>query len=560
MKRRFRVLSLALLSLVLAVAIGACGGGEGGGQQGGGSGTKGASGQVKQGGEMVYTLTSFPDFLDPALSYTVEGWETLWLVYTPLLTYPHESGAAGAKLIPGLAESLPKISPDGTTYDLKLRSGMKYSDGSPVKASDFEHTIKRILKLESGGSAFYTGIKGAEEYVKGKDNDADITGIETNDETGDITITLNEPDGTFSNVLAMDFAGVVPGDTPFENMTKNPPPGTGPYKLANVTVGRQHQLERNPEFSIPGVPRGNLDQITIKVNKSTSRQAQDVITGQTDGMDDPPPPDLLPQIRQQQKDRYREEVTVSTYYFFLNQRIKPFDNPKAREAVNVGVDKPALARLFGGLLAPGCNFLPPGMPGYQRIEPCPWGNPNQPPDLNRARQLLQESGEAGTEVTVYGNDEPETKRVTEAFADMLDQIGFKTQVKILDGSVYFQAIGDQKTKAQAGFANWFQDFPHPANFMFLVNGKSIQPTNNQNFGNVDDPEITQGIEDLKQEADISKAAPQWASLDRKLVERAHVVPYGHRKLTVFLGPKMNFAECSLFHPVYNKDFSSFCLK
>ena len=67
-------------------------------------------------------------------------------------------------------------------------------------------------------------------------------------------------------------------------------------------------------------------------------------------------------------------------------------------------------------------------------------------------------------------------------------MGFDATPKIIDGGVYFQTIGNAKTKAQTGFANWFQDFPHPQNFMFLVDGKSIQPTNNQNYGNVDDPE------------------------------------------------------------------------
>ena len=55
---------------------------------------------------------------------------------------------------------------DGKTYKLKLRSGLKYSDGKAVKASDFEHSIKRVLNLESGGSSFYLSIVGAEKYIK----------------------------------------------------------------------------------------------------------------------------------------------------------------------------------------------------------------------------------------------------------------------------------------------------------------------------------------------------------------------------------------------------------
>ena len=76
-------------------------------------------------------MTSFPDYVDPQLSYTVEGWEVLWNVYTPLLTYKHAKGEDGTQVVPGLAEDMPEISPDGKTYKLKLRPNMKYSDGTP---------------------------------------------------------------------------------------------------------------------------------------------------------------------------------------------------------------------------------------------------------------------------------------------------------------------------------------------------------------------------------------------------------------------------------------------
>ena len=64
-----------------------------------------------------------------------------------------------------------------------------------------------MLNLESGGSAFFLGIEGAQEYVDAGKCDGDISGIETDDKTGKITINLTEPDGSFSHVLGMWFAG-----------------------------------------------------------------------------------------------------------------------------------------------------------------------------------------------------------------------------------------------------------------------------------------------------------------------------------------------------------------
>jgi len=546
---------LGLLLTLLTVTAG-CGGDDSGG---GGSASSG-----REGGSITLAQTSQPDYLDPALSYTVNGWEPMWLVYTPLLTYAREEGAAGSKLIPGLAQELPEVTKDGLTYRLTLRKGLEYSDGSPANASDFEHTVKRVLNLESGGSAFFLGIEGAEDYVKNGKAEADIPGIEADDDTGRITIHLSAPDGTFSNVLAMNFVGLVPGNTPFKNLTKDPPPGVGPYVIAESVPNRQFVMKRSRRFDIPGIPAGRIDTLTTQIVKSLARQAQGVIDGDIDYMQDPPPADMKPEIRAKYSDRYEEYVTVSTFYFFMNSRTPPFDDPKVRQAVNYGVDKPALARIYAGEMQPGCSFLPPGMPGSDDaldVADCPWGDPNKPPNLEKARQLIEEAGADGAKVQVWGNSDDPTPLVTQAYADMLNKIGLKAEPKIIDGGVYFQTIGNAKTAPQTGFANWYQDFPHPKNFMFLIDGASIQPTNNQNFGNVDDPEITKGIAELNREPELTPdVVDRWKDLNRKVVERAWVVPFGHRKLSTFLSERMDFDNCSLFHPVYANDYSSFCLK
>ena len=108
---------LLLVACLSLFVIAACGGDD----DDGSSGSSGSSGGAKKGGSITISQTSQPDYMDPALTYTVNGIEPLWLVYTPLITYAREEGQAGAKLIPGLAEALPEISEDGMTYKLKLR-------------------------------------------------------------------------------------------------------------------------------------------------------------------------------------------------------------------------------------------------------------------------------------------------------------------------------------------------------------------------------------------------------------------------------------------------------
>ena len=83
------------------------------------------------------------DYLDPQQAYTGQAWWAMYDVYETLLTYRHVDGAAGYKLVPGLAQSMPTVSGHGKVYKFTLRKGLKYSDGSPVLASDFKWAIKR---------------------------------------------------------------------------------------------------------------------------------------------------------------------------------------------------------------------------------------------------------------------------------------------------------------------------------------------------------------------------------------------------------------------------------
>jgi len=550
--RKFGRHALTLLFAALsAFAIVACGGDDEnvGGSEGG-----------KQGGSITIGMASQPDYLDPASAYTVNAWESQWMVYTPPFTYKRAEGADGTEIIPGLAKDLPKVSEDGLTYEFTLRGGLEYSDGTPVKASDFEHTIKRVLIQESGGSGFFLGIVGAEEYADAGKEDGDIEGIVTDDESGRVTIELTEPDGTFTNVLATNFAGMVPGDTSFKILSKDPPPGVGPYKYTKSVPNREYVMEKNERFDLPGIPKGNVDRITTKIIKSQERITQDVISGQLDYSHDPPPADLLPEVRSKYSDRYREFEVADVRFFFMNPNLPPFDDERVREAVNYAIDKRAIARLYGGLLEPSCNYLPKAMPGYEEIDPCPYGDPDAAPDVEKARELVEEAGATGEPVTVWGNTDNPTDKVTEYYADVLNKIGLDAEPRIVDASVFFQTIGNVKTEAQTGYAGWFEDFPHPANFFQLVTRVGIQPTNANNFGRIDDPEITAGYEELKQEPRLADVTDEWAELDAKLVERAYVAPYGQAKESLLLSERMDFENCALVHPLYKLDYSSLCLK
>jgi peptide/nickel transport system substrate-binding protein len=500
-----------------------------------------------------------PDYLDPGEGYTTQSAEATWVSYTPLYTYAHKSGAPGGAVIPGLATGPPKISDDGKTYEMTLRKGLTYSDGTPVKASDLRFSIQRAIKLPWGGKSFYTQyIKGADAFDTGKATT--ISGIQADDATGKITISLVKPYGAFLNVLAFPSSSLLPKSTPIKNMSNHPPPGVGPYILKNVVPNHGFTAVINPKFAsfkIPGIPVAK-NNVKVIVASNTNTEGEQVLNNTADVFDWAD--QLSPSLEQQaekQTSRFKKIATASTYYFFLNTKTKPFNNQKAREAVNWAVDRRALSRLNSGNFTPTCYFLPPGIVGHP-TGPCPYGDPNQPPNLAKAKQVLAASGMKGAKVTVWGQQRDPRVSFINYYTDVLNKIGFKAKAKFIADAQYFPTIGNLKLNPQTGFADWNQDFPNPSDFYLLMDAKSIQPTNNQNFSQVDDPKVQSALAKLNPvpASQLDSVAKDWTDLDTYLAKKAYIVSFGNQEVPQFMSDKMNFSTVA-FNPVYGNDWSTF---
>jgi len=547
-----RAITILGITAITASGVSACGGTK--------SQTAGNSATAGKGGEVNVTMTSFPDYVDPQLSYTVEGWEVLWNTYIPLLTYRHQKGDPGTDVVPGLAKGMPEISPDGNTYKLTLRPNMKYSDGTPIKASDFTYAIKRLFKANSGGSVFYEGIVGAKDFAEDKADS--ISGIVADDSTGDITITLENPNGTFTNVLGLVFAAPVPPSTPLDKeATNNPPPSSGPFVITKVDAPNTLTMERNPQFKTvqdagaSEVADALVDKIVVTQNKNNSAQVTGVEQNTIDYMNDPPDADRLPEVKARFSDRFRMEESINTYYFWMNNQTAPFNDVRVRQAVNYAIDPEALNRVFGGRLHPTQQILPPGMPGYDEFTLYPG------PDMEKAKQLLAEANPADKNITVWTDDEPDRKRIGEYYHDLLNQLGFNAQLKVISGDVYFTTIGNLSTPdLDTGFADWFQDFPHPDDFFRpLLNGDNILPTNNSNYSQAKIPENDATMDKLVQQQLTDDIKKQYAELDKSYMQQAVWAPYGNEQATTFLSDRLDFDK-SYRHLLFSQDFTSFALK
>ncbi|MGZ4335251.1 MAG: ABC transporter substrate-binding protein [Gaiellaceae bacterium] len=548
----------AVVAAGLALVVSACGGGGGGG--GSSSSTTSAQGKTFSVLKVVWGTT---DYMDPGLSYRLESWQIFQDVYLGLLAKQYQTCGVGdcTKIIPALAQSLPVVNKAGTDFKFTLRKGLKYSNGETVKASDFKNSIIRDFKLNSPGIGFYSNIAGTAACEANPTKCSDISGIIVDDKAGTVEIKLMAPQSDFEYILTTFFSALVPSSTPDKDTENPPPPAAGPYYITSYKPSRSWVAQRNPHYKpIPGIPTGNPDKIVALMTDDLAQSAQYVESGQYNYDENLLPTDRLKQLQSKYGSQIRLWRTPSTYYFAMNERTPPFDNLKARQAVNYAINRQTLVNLRGGLGVPTWNFLPPTYPQYKKITPTPY-----PYNLSKAKELVKASGTAGMTVGVYTiSDDVVDKNQGEYLAQQLSKIGWKTKLHELAGANYFVIIGNQATKAQIMWTDWFEDYPYPTDwFDVLENGANIHQVHNNNNSNVNFKDTNNEIVRLghlaPEQAFSSSTTADWAALDKKLmVQYASEAPFLNGVLTSFFSSKTD-PNCDVFDDLFD-DPAEMCLK
>ncbi len=556
-KRWSSVLGAAAVVAMLAVIAAGCGSSN----KKSASSTSSSSSSSGKTFDTLHVVWGDTDYMDPGLSYRLESWQLFQNIYEGLVVQKHAAGAASTDIVPAIAESMPTVSSDAKDYKFTLRKGLKYSNGKPVKASDFPATIVRDFNMNSPGVGFYSNIVGSDGCEKNPTTCKSISGIVADDSAGTVEIKLQKPQSDFLYVMSLPFSALVPKGTPAKPLTNPPPPSNGPYVMTSYQPHKSFVIKRNPNYkagSIPTVPQGNPDQVIGTITDDLAASAQKVISGSADYDENLLPTDRLSSIQKKYGDQVKFFTTPSTYYFFMNQRTPPFNNLKARQAVNYGIDRDQLVKIRGGLGKTTQNFLPPTYPQYKKIT-------KYTHDVAKAKQLVQQSGTKGMKVTVYTIGDTEIDKATgEYLQGVLKEIGWNAGIRELAGGTYFTIIGNQATKAQIGFTDWFQDYPYPTDwFGVLQDGTKITETHNNNNSNVNVPAVNKEIARLSHlppdQASSSSTNDAWAKLDSDLmVKYASQVPYLNGLLTDFFSSRMD-PSCNVITNFYS-DFSQYCLK
>ena len=350
-----------------------------------------------------------------------------------LVGFKRVSGLDGGTLVPDLATSLPAPTDGGLTYTFQLRSGIRYSNGEPVRASDLRRALERAFLIDSPGAFYYSGLVGGNRCSK---SHCDLArGVVANDATGTVTLHLTTPDPEFEYKLALAYARLLP-KVPMKPLDRLGVPGTGPHMVASHGP-KQIVFVRNPyfhEWSAAAQPDGYPDRIVWNLTGSPDQQLTDVEQGKDDL-------DNLTELgwRDELATRYTAQVHVfpdpTTYGLFLNTRLAPFDNVLVRRALNYAIDRRKVLVAFGGTEGASvtCQILPVGTPGYEPY--CPYtekpGDVWTAPDFALARKLVAGSGTSGEKIVLWVATHPRPLAVARAAAKALEELGYPRLAEVV---------------------------------------------------------------------------------------------------------------------------------
>src|SRR5262249_46392123 len=264
---------------------------------------------------------------------------------------------------------------------------------------------------------------------------------------------------------------------------------TGPYVISSSKVGRSWEYERNPQWAknneklLPEIPSGHVDQIKIQVLRNPETEVNYVESGKLDWMGNEVPPDRYQDVKSKYEgSQFRIEPTFSNYFFWMNTTQAPFDDVKVRQAVNYAINPAALERIYSGRLEGGQQILPPGMPGYKKLN-------LYPHDVKKAKELIAEANPSDKDIVVWTNNESPSDDAGAYYQGVLKELGFNAELKVLSPDNYFTVITNSSTpELDTGWANWFLEYPSPNGFFQpLLAEESIAPTNGTNLPRFADP-------------------------------------------------------------------------
>ena len=317
--------------------------------------------------------------------------------------------------------------------------------------------------------------------------------------------------------------------------------------IQSYNPDRGMKIVRNPyfkEFSADAQPDGYVDAMDYNFGLDDQAGITAVANGQADWTFDDPPTDRLGELGSKYPKQVHVHTLLAYYYVPMNVNIPPFNNVKARQAVAYAVDRKALVGLFGGpnLANPLCQQLPVGMPGHEDY--CPFtvdpGSKWTAPDMAKAKQLIEESGTKGAQVTLIGDDKAIPKSIATYMQSLLRDLGYDASLKVVSHNIQFTFIQNTSNKVQISVSDWYQDYPAPSDFLgvlFSCDTFHEGSDSSINISGFCDKKIQEDMKKANMTAVTDRAAADkmWAQVDKEVTDQAPAaspVPTEARRLRV----------------------------
>ena len=532
-----RVLLLVAM-LALALVAAGCGGDDD--EASGDTNAASTDGGGASGGTLVFGTSSDPVVLDGALVSDGESLRVIDQIFETLVSLKPGT----TELEPGLAESW-ELSDDGLTYTFKLREGVKFHDGTAFNAAavctNFDRWYNFTGSFQNPSASYYWqtvfGGFAKTDPDSGAPAESYYQSCNAVDD-GTVEIKLTKPSSAILGALSLSsFAiaspkaleefgadeGTVDDEGVFHptgSFGTEHPIGTGPFKFESWTRGDKLTIARNDDY---WGDKAKLDKVIFRPISDNAARLQALQTGEIQGYDLVEPQDVET-IEGDDNLQILDRPAFNVAYVGFNQKQKPLDNIKVRQAIAHGLNRQEVVdNFYGGRGEVAKEFMPPEVVGYAddvteyEFDPA------------KSKQLLQEAGlTLPVPITFwYPSDVsrpymPDPKRNFEAFRASLEQAGFKVTPKTAPWSPDYLGNVDEGN-AQVYLLGWTGDYGDPDNFV----GTFFQ--NPQKAWGFDNKEIFTALADAETETDLEKREDLYKEANRKIMDFLPGVPYVHTK-------------------------------
>jgi peptide/nickel transport system substrate-binding protein len=521
----------------------------------------------KRGGTLtVYTSEDF-EHLDPGESYFTNDYGVDQPTQRPLFSYmPNTANVVS----PDLATVIPTtanggITDGGKTVTVHIRPGVHFSPpvNREVTSADVAYAIERGANPNVANPYFqsYFGAGAPAPLVGATSTNykgGPIPGIQTPNKTTIVFHTI-KPSGAFlvqalslplSAPVPESFAGPMDKKSPTTYGTKflvatgpymiQSDPKTGLFQGIGYQTGKSLTLVRNPNWNAKTDYRpAYVNRINISIGGDATVIGRQVLQGSNAIQFDTPAQSTVKLAYQQ----YPSQITFTPgsgdHYVALNNQAGPFKNVNLRRAVYANLNRAAIIKLRGGSLTgqPGTHFIYPGVNGYDQSggaagPDLPW-NANVNGSLSVAEKYMKAAGFSSGKYTgsatvqIVGANNGNDPAIIQLLNSDMTQLGFHTHVSLVDQSVvYAKYCGVPKQEIDAcPTVGWSRDFADPLTVLYVpFYGPAITPTNNSNFGQVNDPQINAAMQKAALVTDPTARAQAWANVDKMLVDQAVAIP------------------------------------